>query len=41
VLGMSDRIGVMRGGTLAAILPGKSDAHTVMAAALGQKGAVA
>ena len=38
VLGMSDRIGVMRGGTLAAILPGKSDAHTVMAAALGQKG---
>jgi rhamnose transport system ATP-binding protein len=41
VLGMSDRIGVMRGGTLAAILPGKSDAHTVMAAALGQKGAAA
>ena len=39
VLGMSDRIGVMRGGELAAILPGKSDAHTVMAAALGQKGA--
>ncbi len=38
VLGMSDRIGVMRGGTLAAILPGHSDAHTVMAAALGQKG---
>jgi rhamnose transport system ATP-binding protein len=37
VLGMSDRIGVMRGGTLAAILPGQSDAHTVMAAALGQK----
>jgi rhamnose transport system ATP-binding protein len=36
VLGMSDRIGVMRSGTLAAILPGKSDAHTVMAAALGQ-----
>jgi rhamnose transport system ATP-binding protein len=36
VLGMSDRIGVMRGGTLAAILPGGSDAHTVMAAALGQ-----
>jgi len=34
---MSDRIGVMRGGTLAAMLPGKSDAHTVMAAALGQK----
>lgn len=36
VLGMSDRIGVMRGGTLAAILPGHSDPHTVMAAALGQ-----
>ncbi len=36
VLGMSDRIGVMRGGTLTAILPGKADAHTVMAAALGQ-----
>ncbi len=37
VLGMSDRIGVMRGGELVSILPGKSDAHTVMAAALGQK----
>jgi rhamnose transport system ATP-binding protein len=36
VLGMSDRIGVMRGGTMTAILPGRSDAHTVMAAALGQ-----
>lgn len=36
VLGMSDRIGVMRGGTLAAVLPGHSDPHTVMAAALGQ-----
>jgi len=36
VLGMSDRIGVMRGGTLTAVLPGGSDAHTVMAAALGQ-----
>ena len=36
ILGMSDRIGVMRGGTLTAILPGKADAHTVMAAALGQ-----
>ncbi|WP_414662155.1 sugar ABC transporter ATP-binding protein [Horticoccus sp. 23ND18S-11] len=36
VLGMSDRIGVMRGGTLTAILPGKADAHTVMSAALGQ-----
>ena len=37
VLGMSDRIGVMRGGTLVSMLPGKSDAHTVMAAALGQR----
>jgi rhamnose transport system ATP-binding protein len=37
VIGMSDRIGVMRGGTLAAVLPGGSDAHVVMAAALGQK----
>ena len=36
VLGMSDRIGVMRGGTLTAILEGKgADAHRVMAAALG------
>jgi len=35
VLGMSDRIAVMRGGTIAAMLPGKSDAHEVMAAALG------
>ena len=38
ILGMSDRIAVMRGGTIAAILPGKSAAHEVMAAALGQKG---
>jgi rhamnose transport system ATP-binding protein len=37
ILGMSDRIAVMRGGTIAAMLPGKSDAHTVMSAALGQK----
>ena len=36
VLGMSDRIAVMRGGTITAMLPGKSDAHEVMAAALGQ-----
>jgi rhamnose transport system ATP-binding protein len=37
ILGMSDRIGVMRGGTLTAILDGPSaDAHNVMAAALGQ-----
>jgi rhamnose transport system ATP-binding protein len=37
VLGMSDRIAVMRGGTIAAMLPGKSDAHEVMAAALGKQ----
>ena len=36
VLGMSDRIAVLRGGTVTAMLPGKSDAHAVMAAALGQ-----
>ncbi len=41
VIGMSDRIGVMGGGTLRAILPAKSDPHAVMAAALGttEKGA--
>ena len=39
ILGMSDRIGVMRAGTITSTLPGKSDAPTVMAAALGQKGA--
>jgi len=37
ILGMSDRIGVMRGGTIAAMLPGGCDAHTVMAAALGKE----
>jgi rhamnose transport system ATP-binding protein len=36
ILGMSDRIAVMRGGTVVANLPGRSDAHTVMSAALGQ-----
>jgi rhamnose transport system ATP-binding protein len=36
VLGMGDRIGVMRGGTLTAMLPGGTPAATVMAAALGQ-----
>ncbi len=36
VVGLSDRIGVMRGGTLVDILPGHTDAHDVMAAALGQ-----
>ena len=38
ILGMSDRIAVMRDGTIAAMLPGKSAALDVMAAALGQKG---
>ena len=38
ILGMSDRIAVMRGGTITAMLPGKSDAHDVMAAALGKEG---
>jgi rhamnose transport system ATP-binding protein len=37
-LGMSDRLGVMRGGTLVATLPGGTDAPTVLAAALGQGG---
>src|SRR5881397_3037608 len=27
ILGMSDRIAVMRGGTIAALIPGKADAH--------------
>ena len=36
ILGMSDRIAVMRDGTITAMLPRKSDAHEVMAAALGQ-----
>ena len=36
VLGMSDRIAVLRGGTITAMLPGKSSAHEVMSAALGQ-----
>jgi rhamnose transport system ATP-binding protein len=35
ILGMSDRIAVMRGSTITAILAGGSDAHTVMSAALG------
>ena len=38
VLGMSDRIAVMREGTVTAVLPGDADAHDVMAAALGQSG---
>ena len=36
VLGMSDRIAVMRGGTVVSVLPGGSSASAVMAAALGQ-----
>jgi ABC-type sugar transport system ATPase subunit len=35
---MSDRIAVMRGGTIVGELPGNADAHDVMAAALGQTG---
>jgi len=41
VVGMSDRIAVMRGGTIVAMLPARSNAHEVMAAALGQKTAAA
>jgi rhamnose transport system ATP-binding protein len=36
VIGMSDRIGVMRGGKLVAVLPGRSGPESVMAAALGK-----
>jgi len=36
VIGMSDRIGVMRGGTLTAVLPRDATPDTVMAAALGR-----
>jgi ABC-type sugar transport system ATPase subunit len=35
---MSDRIAVMRAGTIVEILPGASDSHKVMAAALAQGG---
>ena len=35
VVGMSDRIAVMRGGTITQTLPGNSEPHTVMQAALG------
>jgi rhamnose transport system ATP-binding protein len=38
IIGMCDRIAVMRGGTLRAVLPGGTDAHDLMAAALGQGG---
>jgi len=37
VLGMSDRIAVMRGGTIVTVLRRQSTAHEVMAAALGQE----
>jgi rhamnose transport system ATP-binding protein len=37
ILGMSDRIAVMRGGTITATFPAAADAHAVMAAALGQR----
>jgi rhamnose transport system ATP-binding protein len=37
ILGMSDRIAVMRNGMIAAILPCAADAHEVMAAAVGAK----
>ena len=40
VLGMSDRIAVMRDGTIAAVLPGRTEPHAVIAAALGQGGTV-
>jgi ABC-type sugar transport system ATPase subunit len=36
VLGMSDRIAVMREGALAGVLPGGASAHEVMRVALGQ-----
>src|SRR5262249_53419701 len=36
ILGMSDRIAVMRNGTIVAMLAGNSNPHDVMAAALGQ-----
>ena len=38
VLGMSDRLAVMRGGTVTAVLDGDTDAATVMSAALGHGG---
>lgn len=37
IIGMSDRIAVMRNGTIESILPGRSKPHEVMAAALGQR----
>jgi rhamnose transport system ATP-binding protein len=38
ILGMSDRIAVMRGGRIVSILPGKASAPDVMAAAVGVTG---
>jgi rhamnose transport system ATP-binding protein len=38
MIGMSDRIAVMRNGAIASILPGKANAHDIMAAAVGAKG---
>jgi rhamnose transport system ATP-binding protein len=38
IIGLCDRIGVMRGGTLREILPGGTAAPVVMAAALGASG---
>jgi rhamnose transport system ATP-binding protein len=37
IVGMSDRIAVMRGGRLMNLLSGGSDAHQVMSAALGER----
>ena len=39
VVGMSDRIAVMRQGSIVATLPGRTPAHDVMAAALGARAA--
>ena len=39
IVGMSDRVAVMRGGTIGALFPGNADAHQIMAAALGEEGA--
>jgi rhamnose transport system ATP-binding protein len=38
IVGMSDRIAVMREGTIAEVMPGGTTPHEVMAVALGQKG---
>ncbi len=37
ILGMSNRIAIMRAGTVSSVLPGGADAHRVMALALGQQ----